>query len=236
MLGVQFGTQFTVLGKQFHTSLDDKIFIQGIRDAHEFKVDSSRHLQIPEDTLRAVSVRYQEKAQTLRAEAQKKAMEEEQKIKQEIAPLRGDTLPDGFPKKMNYKVKISGVSVEASNLEGYSGKPLLIFYYSTTCGHCRHATPDVQKITNEFKDAGLITIAIASGGNDKRGIRAFEEELKVQNMVMLFDEFRQFGELYSDGYVPKVYLVRPDGSYILYKEFEKDLEKVRADIKTLLKK
>ena len=236
MLGVQFGTQFVLLGKEFNAPLDEKFFIQGIRDARVMRADSTQHMQLSEDTLRAVSTRYQKKAQELRAEAQKKAMEEQKEIETEVAPLRGDTLPDGLPTKINFRVKVTGVSVESSDLQAYAGKPLFIFYFSTTCGHCRHATPEIQKIASEFSALGLTTLAIASGGNNKRDIRAFAEEFKLENMVMLFDESRQFGQLYGDGYVPKIYLVKPDGSYILYKDFTKDLPQMRSDIAALLKK
>ena len=56
------------------------------------------------------------------------------------------------------------------------------------------------------------------------------------DIPVLLDEVRQFGELYSDGYVPKVYLVSPDASYKIYKSFEKELDSVKADIAALLKK
>ncbi len=63
MLGVQFGTQFVLLGKEFKATLDEKFFIQGIRDARVMRADSTQHMQLSEDTLRAVSTRYQKKTE-----------------------------------------------------------------------------------------------------------------------------------------------------------------------------
>ena len=55
-------------------------------------------------------------------------------------------------------------------------------------------------------------------------------------MEILLDEERFFGELYGDGYVPKFYLVYPDGSYKRYASFENNMNEIEADVKALLKK
>ena len=236
LLGIQFGSQLPAIGNQFNTKLDNDVFLQGVRDAQSHVADTAFKMQLPDDSLRAVGMRYQQKAMALRAEEQKKFDEEQKKLKEEVAPLRGDTLPDGTPRKMNFRVKVTGISLEATDLEAYSGKPLLVFYFSSTCGHCRHATPEVLKIVNDYKDQGLTSIAIAAGSNNKRGIRGFMDDMKVENMAVLFDEAHEFGTLYSDGYVPKIYVVHPDGSFTEYKDFMKEIDKVRAEIAKLLKK
>lgn len=236
MLGVQFGSQFGGISKQFGSDFDILYFKQGLRDMAKSLADTSFKLPLSQDTLRSVNDRFRNKALQIRAGEEKKAKEEETKLKADVAPLRGDTLPDGYPVKMNFKVKVTGISVEASNLEAYAGKPLLVFYFSTTCGHCRHATPEIQAIVNSFKDKGLSFIAIASGGNNKRGIRGFIDEFKMDNAEVFFDESRQFGELYGDGYVPKVYVVKPDGKYTIYKNFEKEQDSIRVELSKVLAK
>ena len=236
LLGVQFGSQLPAIGNQFNTKLDNGIFIQGVRDAQNHGADSAFKMQLSDDSLRAVGMRYQQKAMALRAEEQKKFDEEQKKLQAEVAPLRGDTLPDGTPKKMNFKVKVTGINLEVADLAAYSGKPLFVFYFSSTCGHCRHATPEVLKIVNDYKDKGLTSIAIAAGSNNKRGVRGYMDELKVENMAVLLDESHEFGTLYSDGYVPKIYVVHKDGSFTEYKDFMKEIDKVRAEIETILKK
>ena len=54
-----------------------------------------------------------------------KQKEEDAKLQEAIAPLRGDTLVDGTQAKMNFKVKATGINLSAENLEAYSGSPLL---------------------------------------------------------------------------------------------------------------
>jgi thiol-disulfide isomerase/thioredoxin len=190
---------------------------------------------LSDDSLKAVGDRYNEKLKTIREEMTKKQQAEEEKLKAEVATLRGDTLANGMPAKMNFSVKASGITVKAEDLSAFAGKPLLMFYFSATCGHCAHAAPQILEIAKEFAPKGLTTVSIASGGNNKPGIRRFIDDAKFDETIsVVWDESRQFGELYSDGYVPKVYLVNPDGSYKEYVAFEREKDDLKKEIAELL--
>ena len=241
LLGLQFANQFISIGNQFQTEFDEDYFILGIKESAAKVVDSTVTLQLPQDSLNAIGQRYQQKMQDLRAAAIKKQQEEEAKLKEEIAPLRGDTLANGMPQKFNLKVKATKISVDKAiakdleNLEPFAGKPLLVFYFSATCGHCAHAAPEVLSMAKEFAPKGLVTLAVASGGNQKVGIRKFMDNAKWDETVnVVWDESRQFGELYSDGYVPKVYAVNPDGTYKMYAAFESQKEEMKQDLAGLV--
>lgn len=235
LVGLQFGNNLRNLSAQFDTEFDAGYFELGMRDAAKAASDTTFKLQLPKDSLDSISVRYRAKMDSIREAAIKKQREEEEKLKAEVASLRGDTLPNGMPAKFNQDVKVTGVSYEGENLKLFMNKPLLVLYFSTTCPHCRHAAPEILAIADEFITSGLTTLAIASGGNPKRAIRTFIDDLKWNDNIKVgWDEHRQFGELYSDGYVPKVYLVNPDGSYKLYGAFEKEKDQLKEDIKALL--
>lgn len=233
LIGVQFYNQFHNIGSQFQTEFDPEYFILGVKNAAQKGRDTAFVMPLPDDTLKAVGERYNEKMKVLREEAMKKQQEEEAKLKEEVAALRGDTLPNGMPAKMNYEVKTTGITLKAENLQQFAGKPLLVFYFSATCGHCAHAAPQILEIAKEF--AGKITtVAVASGGNNKSGIRKFADNAKFDDTInIVWDESRQFGELYSDGYVPKVYLVNPDGSYKQYAAFEREKEDLKKEMAEL---
>ena len=235
LIGVQFGNQFYNIGRQFQTTFDADYFALGIRDAGKKVRDTTFTMVLPDDTLKAVGDRFNEKLKTLREEMVKKQQAEEEKLKAEVASLRGDTLVNGMPAKMNFKVKASGITVKAEDLSAFEGKKLLMFYFSATCGHCAHAAPQILEIAKEFAPKGLTTVAVASGGNNKPGIRRFIDDAKFDETIsVVWDEGRQFGELYSDGYVPKVYLVNPDGSYKEYVAFEREKEDLKKEIAELL--
>jgi thiol-disulfide isomerase/thioredoxin len=235
LVGVQFGNQFYSIGRQFQTDFDGEYFVLGIRDAGKRVRDTTFKMVLSDDSLKAVGDRYNEKLKTIREEMTKKQQAEEEKLKAEVASLRGDTLANGMPAKMNFSVKASGITVKGEDLSAFAGKPLLMFYFSATCGHCAHAAPQILDIAKEFAPKGLTTVAVASGGNNKSGIRKFADNAKFDDTInIVWDEARQFGELYSDGYVPKVYLVNPDASYKEYVAFESEKETLKAEIAALM--
>lgn len=236
LIGLQMGNQLVSIGNQFEVELDQEYFILGLKESAAKVADSTFALQLPDDSLQAVGQRYQQKMQDKRQAAMKKQQEEMEKVKAAVAELRGDTLANGMPKLMNFKVPATGITVKGENLEAFAGKPLLMFYFSATCGHCAHAAPQILEIAKEFAPAGLTTLAVASGGNQKVGIRKFMDNAKWDETIsVVWDESREFGELYSDGYVPKVYVVNPDGTYKQYAAFENDKEAMKLDIQALLK-
>lgn len=236
LLGLQFDTQLISVGKVLELTLDANYYILGIRDAMAKVKDSTFIMQIPQDSLEAIGLRYQKKAEEKRAEARKKFEDEQNALKEKVASLKGDTLANGMPQKMNYTVKVTGITNKVEDLSAYAGKSLLVFYFSATCGHCQHAAPEVYAIAKEFAAKGLTTVAVASGGNNKTGIRKFMDNAKWgDEMNVVWDESRTFGELYSDGYVPKLYVVNPDGTYKLYGSFESEKDGMKADIEALLK-
>lgn len=235
IFGVNFEYQFKALNTQAGIEFSEDAFILGIRDGHKAAKDTSFRGVLSKDTVAAVNKRFVDRVKQYREEQKAKAKLEQEKLRQEIAPLRGDTLPDGLPAKFNLTVPLEGITGEGSNLSAYAEKPLLVFYFSSTCGHCRHSAPEIEKLAETYKDKGLTTVGVASGGNNKKGIRQFIEDTKATYPVY-FDAERKFGELYSDGYVPKVYLVSPDGSYKIYKSFNKEEDSVKVDIEALLKK
>ena len=241
LLGLQFANQFINIGNQFQTEFDVDYFILGIKESAAKVADSTYTLQLPQDSLNAIGQRYQQKMQDLRAAAIKKQQEEEAKLKEEVAGLRGDTLANGMPQKMNFKVKATKISVDKSiatdleNLAPFANKPLFVMYFSATCGHCAHAAPEVLAMAKEFAPKGLTTLAVASGGNQKVGIRKFMDNAKWDETInVVWDESRQFGELYSDGYVPKVYVVNPDGTYKMYGAFDSQKEEMKKDLEALV--
>lgn len=236
LIGLQFANQLIAISKQFDTTLDVDYFILGVKESVSKVNDSTFVLQLPEDSLSAIGQRFQQKAQEMRAAAAKKFEEEQQKLKEEVAGMKGDTLLNGMPKLMNYKVKVSGISAKADDITAFANKSLLVFYFSATCGHCAHAAPQILEIAKEFAKDGLTTLAVASGGNNKSGIRKFMDNASWDATInVVWDESRQFGELYSDGYVPKVYLVNPDGTYKMYAAFESEKETLKTEIANLLK-
>lgn len=233
MFGVNFASQVVAYSNQIGLEVSADAVREGIVDGHRMAKDTTFKGIFSADTVAAVQKRMSDYMTAAREKQMAEAKAAEEKMKAEIAPLRGDTLADGMPAKMSAEVKVKGINVQTENLSAYIGKPLLVFYFSATCGHCKHAAPEIVAISEEFKAKGLSTVAVASGSGSMKQVRQFMEGAKIEFPVVQ-DEGRQFGELYSDGYVPKVYLVNPDGSYNLYKNFGNQKDELKADIAALL--
>jgi hypothetical protein len=76
---------------------------------------------------------------------------------------------------------------------------------------------------------------VFSSSNSKSAIRKFMDKAQFdKRMNVVFDETRVFGELYSDGYVPKIYIVNPDGSYKLYVSLDNKIDAIKSEIAALL--
>lgn len=235
LVGLQLGNNFRNISAQFDTEFELPYFEMGLLDGAKHGADTSFAYKVPKDTLDSIGVRYKVKHDSIRQAAIQKQRDEEAKLKAEVEALRGDTLSNGMPAKMNPAVKVTGVSFSGETIANFLNKPLFVFYFSTTCPHCQKAASSILEIADEFAKSGLTTLAVASGGNTKNKIRSFIDDHKWNdNINVSWDEHRQFGELFSDGYVPKIYLVNPDGTYKLYTSIEKDKEEIKSDITALL--
>ncbi len=55
---------------------------------------------------------------------------------------------------------ISGNQVRLSN---YNGQPVLLFFWATWCPHCANEVSSVQSVYGEYKDKGLVILAVDVG-------------------------------------------------------------------------
>lgn len=122
--------------------------------------------------------------------------------------------------KMDFSKSLSGVSDPGLVFSHFAGKPLLIYYFSPKCPHCRNHFPSYQELTKEFDGKGVNGIGIAIGGNIKKNdIRMFIDQFAV-TIPVFQDTEMQFGPVYGTGYVPVLFLVLPDGTFYRYESFK----------------
>ena len=133
-------------------------------------------------------------------------------------PLMQDTT--GAPMKMDFSLPLSGVSDPGILFSHFAKRNLLIYYFSPKCPHCQKHFPDVQNVMKEYESANVAGIAIAIGGNIKKNdIRMFIDQYKV--VIPVFqDGSQKFGPAYGNGYVPVLYLVKPDGTFYRYESLD----------------
>ena len=127
---------------------------------------------------------------------------------------------------MDFTIKLFEVGGGNTLFGTFSGKPLLIFYFMPTCGHCQHAYPLVEQMAAKYKNLSLI--AVASGGNSEESVEEVRAGRKV-HAPLFQDKSKRFNEKYGIGSVPLLVLVDSDGRYIRYRSFSEEVQRQLAE-------
>jgi len=135
---------------------------------------------------------------------------------------------------MDFNIKLTGIKDANMPFSVFSSRPLMIYYFSPFCPHCQRSYPGVQQIAKEYEQKGLASLAISIGSVGKRDILMFMEERKA-SIPFFQDSDQDFSKKYGDGYVPRLYLVSPDGKIVRYTSLENEhFKEIKTDIEKLL--
>jgi len=135
---------------------------------------------------------------------------------------------------MDFKVKLAGIKDANMPFSVFSSRPLMVYYFSPQCPHCQRSYPGIQQVAKEYEQKGLASIAISVGGSQKREILTFMEERNA-SIPFFQDADGEFSKKYGDGYVPRLYLVSPDGKIVRYASLENEhIKEIKTDIEKLL--
>jgi len=136
---------------------------------------------------------------------------------------------------MDFSVKLTGIKDANMPFSAFSSRPLMIYYFSPFCPHCQRSYPGVQVVAKEYEQKGLSSIAVSIGSVTKRDILMFMEERNA-SIPFFQDADGEFSKKYGDGYVPRLYLVSPDGKIVRYTNLENEhIKEIKTDIEKLLK-
>jgi len=142
----------------------------------------------------------------------------------------------GKPLLMDFSIDLTGINDSNMPFSVFSQRPLMIYYFSPHCPHCVKNYGNVQKMAKEYEQRGLASIAVAIGSVSKRDILMFIEQQKG-SIPFLQDANQEFSKKYGDGYVPRLYVVSPDGKIVRYTDSGGDnIPNIKADIDKLLSK
>jgi peroxiredoxin len=93
-------------------------------------------------------------------------------------------------------------------LESYRGRPVLLVFWTTSCGICRSELPAVSHVAPEFRSKGIGVVAIHVGGADD--VRDFLRSKHIA-LTSLADTEGVVGQAYHVSGVPKLVLIGADG-------------------------
>jgi peroxiredoxin len=96
-------------------------------------------------------------------------------------------------------------------LKEQRGKVVVLNFWATWCPPCRKEMPDLERLYREFKDQGLVILAISDEDADK--VRPFIAQQKVTYPILL-DPGRKVNDLFQIEGIPKTFVYDRGGRLV----------------------
>ncbi len=93
------------------------------------------------------------------------------------------------------------------------GQPILLYFFSTACPHCREETPGLVKMYNTYKSAGLLIVGVAVNVISLRDLRNFVENYEITYPILV-DENEEVSEDYDVKYIPHNFFINREGKIV----------------------
>ena len=118
------------------------------------------------------------------------------------APQKGFLAPD---------FQLQNTSGETVRLSDLRGQAVLINLWATWCPPCREEMQSIEKVYNEYKDQGLVVLAVnMTYQDDSQKIMPFVTERGLSFPILL-DETGDMANDYQMRSLPSSYFIRTDG-------------------------
>jgi|GEM_PF-403115 len=121
--------------------------------------------------------------------------------------------------KFNEKIEapdftLKNLEGQEVSLKGFRGKLVFLNFWATWCGPCRIEKPTVEKLYQEFKDKGLVVLAVSIDvGDSTQAVKSYMEEHKLSYGALL-DPEQTVTKTYAVRGIPVTYLIDQEG-YII---------------------
>lgn len=100
-------------------------------------------------------------------------------------------------------------------LNSFRGKVLLVDFWASWCGPCRHENPNVVKAFNEFKDKGFDVLGVSLDEDKGKWIEAIKKDKLTWTHVSDLKGWQnEVSGLYGVMSIPSNFLINSDGKII----------------------
>jgi len=133
----------------------------------------------------------------------------------ETESLMGSTLPKAdLAGKDALAFDIKGLDGKSYSLAKLKGKPVLLDFWATWCGPCRKSMPVVEKMYQDFKEQGLVVLAV-DAGEERAVVEEFLKKTPLPYPVALGGE-SSIMESYHVGAFPTFVMIGRDGRIVAH--------------------
>jgi len=109
-----------------------------------------------------------------------------------------------------YEFALQGIDGEIQTLSQFIGQPILINFWATWCGPCRIEMPEIQAVWEEYKDDGLVVLALDQNETADE-VRAYFDELDLTFTPLLDVENNTVRNYGLGSSLPASIFINPDG-------------------------
>ncbi len=106
---------------------------------------------------------------------------------------------------------LTGMDGKPWSLKEQRGKVVVLNFWATWCPPCRKEMPDLEKLYQQFKEQGLVILAISD--EDAGKVKPFVAGQKVTYPVLL-DPGRKVNELFQVEGIPKTFVYDRNGKLV----------------------
>lgn len=120
-------------------------------------------------------------------------------------------------------------------LEQHRGKLVLINFFATWCGPCRNELPHLQEIWEQHHQNPAFSMIVIGRGEDRETIQKFRSE-QSYSLPMAPDPDAEIYSQFASQYIPRTYLVNPDGTiaFASVGALESEIASLKNEVKTRL--
>lgn len=118
-----------------------------------------------------------------------------------------------------------------------SEKPLLIHFWSISCGHCRHSLPVIHSIYDrcrEFLNVAAVHMPLSEDDLDIHEVAKFCSIYRM-NEPVLIDNTHRLADAFGNRYVPAYYLFDKTGKLLEYHLGEQGVTRIGNAVDLILR-
>lgn len=99
------------------------------------------------------------------------------------------------------------------SLSDYQGKVVLLNFWATWCMPCRQEMPSMERLWQQYRDKGLVILAVSTDEGSPSRVKSFVKRLKLSFPILL-DPDSKVSDLYQVSGLPVSYLIDKQGRLV----------------------